>query len=77
MIEGEDLNEEVVKEYALQKLCQGWKTYKRKLWDSAKGDDTKTIDELINSMPTGVQDPENWAQFVKHKRSAEGRVSKF
>ena len=47
MIEGEDVNEEVVKDYALKKMCEGCKSYKRKLWDSVKGNDTKTIDELF------------------------------
>ena len=65
---------DTAREYAYKKFNESWKSGKSRLYKQASGDGTKTIQEVIDARPRGLQDAQMWENFVRFKRSAKGRV---
>ena len=61
-----------MKNYALKKIGDGWKSKRNTLFNNRNKLGDKTEEEVAAQIPPGV-DPEQWKKFVKFRFSPEGR----
>lgn len=71
------VKEEEEMRYAFMKMGEGWKSKRNRLFKKMEGDGTKTLEELIASVPDEVPFADMWERFVRYRTSDEGRVSKI